>query len=631
MDILLLGPLLLAGGLIALLGGFDFGGNDSSDDNGESPSPEPDPATSHPHGGSGDDSLAADHGLLSGWGGDDHLTLTGTAQGYGNQGDDTLEAHDQSRADGGLGDDSLSGMDSSQSHGGDGNDFLDIHAGASGWGGAGNDVLSAGNYGYVSGAHATVYGGDGNDSLDASAGQAFGDGGDDVLHGLGSIFQGTVTELYGGEGQDHLFAAENTLAYGDAGNDVISLSYGAQGYGGLGDDTLILSATGTHAYGTDTNPISATGGAGSDSFAIDLVPPSTYSTVDPMVITDYDPALDHLVVESTGGRNASYVFDHASSIEHTQAGYTEVTLHWHGTDDAQTVLTNTLRLEGVLGFDPATIEIASTVLPEQPGVVGAILQPVTGSAGPDHLYDQSNSYLTTGAGNDVVTTGASGDVVANLGEGDDSFTATGAAHVVFGGAGDDSYVLDAPLGQSQSPLNLSDFYNSPNVDFDGGAGNDSILIRNDGSTSNLTYAAHARYEGGAGDDHLEAMAGTGQLIMNGGEGNDVLIGRAGQFINTDDYFDEDTDDVTLNLTASELAANGAAQIRLLGDDHLTLNLDADLQGEISFHYNTAGNGAEVNSSEIRVGGVTVAIVREGIPLIEDAIALGDSQLTVHRL
>jgi hypothetical protein len=191
MDILLLGPLLLAGGLIALLGGFDFGGNDSSDDTGESPAPDPDPAPTHPHGGSGDDSLAADHGLLSGWGGDDHLTLTGTARGYGNQGDDTLVAQDYSSADGGLGDDDLI-----------------LSSGTSGWGGAGEDLLT----------HAP-----GED-------QSFG------------------RSLHGDEGNDTLLGttADTTLE-GGAGNDLLVIEHADQtNPDGLhidmaeGNDTLFL-------------------------------------------------------------------------------------------------------------------------------------------------------------------------------------------------------------------------------------------------------------------------------------------------------------------------------------------------------------------------------------------------------
>ena len=626
MELLFWGALLALGGVYSL---FDGSGGDTSQ--GDSTDPQhPDPSDpDHVHGTMGADTLAADHGLLSGWGGDDHLSLTGTATGYGNQGQDTIDAHDDSTAYGGLGDDSLTGLDSSQSHGGDGHDFLDINASASGWGDGGDDTLNASEFGYTSGPHATIHGGDGNDVMTASAGQAFGDSGNDVMSGGGSVILGLDPHLFGGDGRDFISAGENTFAQGDAGNDVIALSFGAHGDGGAGDDRMILSGASSHFLGTDTGPVVATGGAGHDSFAINLVEPTAYSTDDAMVITDFDPTQDHLMVESTGGQNASHIFDHASSVENTAQGYTDVTLHWHPADATQTMLTNTLRLQDVTGFDLNSIQIVSSVDGTGQAPIGNVLNSVTGTAGPDHLVGQTNAFLNTGAGDDVITTAATGQVVADLGAGDDSFTATGAAHIVYGGTGDDSYVMNAPSGAHTLPDHQGGLLG--NVVFDGGAGNDSILIRDDGTASNLTAADHATFLGGDGIDHIEARAGTGILTMKGGAGDDVLVGRAGQYFNTGEAGDLGTDDLTLNLTATELAANGAAHIKLLGQDHLTINVDPGLTGPISFHYNTAGNGVEVNSTEIRIGGVTVAVVDEGIPLIEDAIALGDSQLTVNRL
>lgn len=581
MELLILGSVLMWAGLFAATGLFD--GNDNSNDDNAEPNPDDPPFV---HGGKGDDSLAAEDGTLSGWGGDDTLDLSGDAHGYGNQGDDTITAHDTSQAHGGLGDDR-------------------INAGGSAtvWGDSGDDYITTSAYQADANALPAAYGGAGNDSIVAELGHA-----------------------YGGDGNDLMIGTQNAELHGDAGNDTLSLNFGGDGSGGAGDDTLILSPLNA-GPSADDSTIYAEGGEGHDIFAIDMAIPTNYATSAPTVIKDYVPGEDRLLVEVTGNPAANYIYDHASAEENSVLGYTDVTLHWHSLDPTQADLTSVIRLEGVEGFDPSSIELTSTIQPAPFGfalspAVGEVLQHQTGGDGADAFANQSDSYITAGTGNDTVSTGTTGEVVADLGAGDDSFAAHGAGHVAFGGDGNDSYVMDAPEG-IHDPLMRSGFY--------GGDGDDSIVIHDDGDTTNQPLGAGPAFDGGAGNDHLEAQAGTGPLTLVGGAGDDVLIGRAGQTLDTIYQGGAGADDLTLTLTAGEFASNGAASVAMDGSDHLTLNIDPALQGEVSVHYNTAGNGVEVISTEIRVGNQVVAIIKEGLPLIYDAISLEDPRLTINRV
>jgi Ca2+-binding RTX toxin-like protein len=115
-------------------------------------------------------------------------------------------------------------------------------------GGVGNDTIignSANNF---------LQGGDGNDNLNGGAGNDILDGGlgDDFLHGLSGDDQ-----IYGGDGNDFLFGWDgNDQMYGGNGNDWLEgLDGNDQLYGGFGDDQI---------YG-DSWDGSWTGGSGNDS------------------------------------------------------------------------------------------------------------------------------------------------------------------------------------------------------------------------------------------------------------------------------------------------------------------------------------------------------------------------------
>ena len=152
-----------------------------------------------------------------------------------------------------------------------------------------DNVISLSNAG-----PATVYGGDGNDTLSSTNGDTTFSGGagtdvvdfsaetdpltvyldgskpsgtaDQIADGDGDTFDGTVEEVYGGSGNDLIYAAPGggDALYGNGGNDTLVAQGGADAlFGGDGNDTLD-AADGGPTYvdggdGTDTAYVDATG------------------------------------------------------------------------------------------------------------------------------------------------------------------------------------------------------------------------------------------------------------------------------------------------------------------------------------------------------------------------------------
>jgi Ca2+-binding RTX toxin-like protein len=591
---IVLGSVLAFAAVFSLTGLFD-----GSNDNDTTPDPEEPTVT----GGSGNDTLAAGEGRLEGWGGDDRLTLTGDAEGTGDRGNDTIVARGNAKGYGGVGNDTLFANDCATVWGDNGNDRVgvfsdDADAPASGYGGAGNDSLLA--------AGGTAYGGTGSDFL---RGQGLDDDARDA--GLG-------TTLFGGIGNDVLIGARDVQVFGEGGDDILQLSSTADGFGGAGNDLLVLGPT-TDATVSNDGTILASGGGGADIFALDVSLPTADLDASRVVITDYTPGTDRLVVEAAP--SADYIYDSAAFTEGTDPSYTEITLTWRALEAGEDALTSVIRLEGVQDFDPGDLEVVSTVTSNfaddaAPPSIGTILETVDGTSGADQFTNQRSVLLDTGSGADSVATAKSGDLVVELGAGDDTLTANGASHVAFGGAGNDTYLMNAtdnaPGGEG------------PTL-FDGGAGRDTITIRGDGADSLASFS----FEGGAGDDRLEAFAGTEAMSLAGGAGEDILIGRAGQTL-TDFGTATESNDFTVTISAAELAAQGPATINMSEFDDLTLNIDPSLTGPVTTFFNTTAAGEDVIDVQIRVGDVTVAVIVGVIAEIPVDAPPPDLPVTINR-
>jgi arylsulfatase A-like enzyme len=111
----------------------------------------------------------------------------------------------------------------------------------------GNDLVDSS----VSNGNNRIYGGDGNDELYASTGdRLFGEAGDDILDAIAG--KGN-NRLYGGAGNDKLFAGINDFLAGDDGDDSLFAGKGGNSlYGGAGADKFYLTSGG---FPTSANTI----------------------------------------------------------------------------------------------------------------------------------------------------------------------------------------------------------------------------------------------------------------------------------------------------------------------------------------------------------------------------------------
>ncbi len=308
MNWLLAGSLLGMLGLSAAFGMFDeSGGQATDDDDGGTPREDV------PHGTSGNDILSASEGAMAGWGGDDDITLSGFAVGYGNAGHDDIELRNDATGYGGDGDDRLLIADdfggANHAYGGAGNDTMTglIVADDALFGGAGNDILRGGN----------TYGGDGDDDLTGLI-NVHGDDGDDILTGFSQVFGGTgddqinlrnyggetngVGWATGGDGNDTILAADSRdgagQISGDGGDDLILFTDHSTVSGGAGGDVLI--ARGAFVNEPQDSGVIALG-EGNDLLAFhpiaDVVPiEGPLDDHIPDIVRDFDPVADQLAI-----------------------------------------------------------------------------------------------------------------------------------------------------------------------------------------------------------------------------------------------------------------------------------------------------------------------------------------------
>lgn len=451
----------------------------------------------------------------------------------GADGDDVLDATSfptgvPFELDGGDGNDTLRGsVNNTIFRGGEGDDILlgnagnDVMDGGTGndslVGGTGNDFLSGGDD------NDTLEGGLGNDTVVTGAGSDFVSGGD----GEDSIRGGTnPDEIDGGAGDDFISADDGAVVSGGEGNDFIIFS-GEQnvGFGNAGDDILLGSPGSDHLDGGDGDDVLEGRGGG--------------DTLD-------GGANDDTLVGS----------DEADSLVGGDGNDSLVGL---ADDDTLEGGTGNNTLDGGLGDDILTVMSGNNLL----------------RAGPDSIgfFQSDADTLVGGTGNDTLQGGADADSLVGNG-GNDILQGEADDDTVEGGLGSDEYrfgpdhgtdtlvegneaasvardrlnfqALNATsnlvadltafavthtTGSVQGDLtSVEDVLGSPGNDiirgdaefsfFDGGAGNDVLEA--------LASSGKHTLVGGSGDDELsDADSLVTQDVLDGGDGNDILRHRSG--------------------------------------------------------------------------------------------------------
>lgn len=503
---------------------------------------------------------------IRGMGGNDRLEGdSGNDTMFGGEGNDIM--------DGGRDDDVMSGDEGNDLvYGNRGDDIVEGNAGNDlVGGGSGNDVISGGD------GNDGLYGGSGNDVLDGGAGKdrLYAGRGDDSLHGGDG-----KDKLYGWSGDDNLDGGEgDDKLYGGSGNDTLTGGTGDDRIRGeRGDDHIIWSA------GDGNDDID--GGRGEDTFTL-----NTSDNVEQVVQLDTNEDGD-MVVTIDGEEGAELVLENIENfnLQIGQAG-------------ASIVLGDIP--EGTLGDEPLDLG---------------------GGEGSDEI-DASGSDVSVaidaGTGDDEVTGGNADDVISG-GEGSDIITGGGGDDVIDAGVGDDEVIwnagdgndtIDGGEGNDSVSLNLDDADSSEPASLSvqkDEAGN-VVLVSSDGSTLTLdqveevviTAAASGTtitigdltgtdisqntlyFNGGVGNDNLDASATDRRIVANGaggddvlrtGSGNDTLDGGDGNdFLDAGSGSGVDTvlggsGDDNIQMTLGDEQGSDAVDIVDGGDDNDTLNI-----------------------------------------------------------
>ena len=456
--------------------------------------------------GAGNDGLTSiEIGILTGGVGADVInaaTFTGTTTIFGLDGNDTIT--------GGLGVDSISGgADNDSILGQAGNDTLN--------GDAGNDVLGGGDGGD------SISGGAGSDTITGNAGSDALDGGadNDVLSESGALrFVMTNTSLTG-LGTDVLSGFEFALLTLGATSGTIDVSgftsaLGTTLTGGAGNDTIIGSLAGdliTGASGSDV--IDA--GAGNDSI---------YG----------------------GAGNDSIVGGIGNDSMRGNAGNDSLT--------------------GGLGDDTIDGTDGTDILIEVGDVNFTLTDASLTGLGNDTLSLIEQAFLTGGGlANIMDASGFTGSTTLTGGSGDDSLTGGSGADVLVGGVGNDS--LSGGLG------NDSITGNSGNDAVVGGGGTDTVIVSVDGNitltdtsvvgdgTDSLNGVENAQLTGGAGNNTISALGSTLKTTLNGGAGDDILIGG-----NSDDLFNGGDGFDSISASGTNIVLTDASFSASSGSDQL---------------------------------------------------------------
>ncbi|MFA4952243.1 M10 family metallopeptidase C-terminal domain-containing protein, partial [Brevundimonas sp.] len=433
----------------------------------------------------------------------------------GTSGNDTLQGTSEPDViNGGAGDDIITG--------GSGNDIID--------GGTGIDaaVFSgtiAGSTVTTSNGVITVVGPDGTDTLTSIERLQFADGTLIVGAGGGQFFGGTpgndttngtafADELFGQGGNDTLNGnGGDDLIFGGAGTDTLNGNDGNDRLvGGAGNDTLNGGAgIDTADYSSAAAGVTAQLNIGSASNDGDGGS-DTFSGIENLTGSAFNDVL---------------LGDGGSNVLRGGAGY-DVLIGLAGNDVIHGGTGAANEMYGGLGDDTYVVEAVGDTIVEQAGegteLVQTNLDRYRLSANVENM-----TYVGTGgfegqgnAGGNVLRGGTQRDVLLGFGGDDILYGGAGVANELYGGTGDDYYVLevgDTIVENANEGIDTVE------------ARIDSFTLR--ANVENLIYAGTGNFTGIGNASNNQIQGGIGNDRLVGGAGNDTLNGGAG--IDTADY------------------------------------------------------------------------------------------------
>ncbi len=415
---------------------------------------------------------------------------------------------------------------------------------------AGNDTITLSE---VNGAlpKANLFGGSGNDVLTGGSGndQLFGEAGNDTLLGKGGF-----DLLFGGNDDDTLTGGDaDDQAFGQAGNDRMIWN--------PGDDTDLDEG----GDGTDT--IEVNGGNGTESFTTTANGTRVrFDRIDPAPFSIDIGTSENLTLNANGGDDRFAATGNlAALIKLTIDGGTgnDNLLGSNGNDLILGGDGNDL-IDGRQGNDTALMGAGSDTFQWDPGDGSDTIE---GQDGTDlMLFDGANlneRFDVSANGGRVRFTRDIANIVMDLNDVESILTkAFGGADTLTAGdlSGTDvkSTVLDAGGNDGAADTLIVQATNGDDVaSISGAAGSAEVtgLASRSSITGAVAGSDRLTVNGLAGDDVLDASslpATSALLTLNGGDGNDVLIGGAGN----DSLFGGNGDDVLIGGAGQDVLDGG---------------------------------------------------------------------------
>jgi Ca2+-binding RTX toxin-like protein len=376
--------------------------------------------------------------------------------------------------------------------------------------GAGDDLIRLGGGGVPTYGTKVIDGGAGFDTLDFGG---FGRSAIVVDLAAGTLKGGGDA----GQGSATLIGIEQVI--GDGFNDQISGSAAAESLGGGGgNDTL------DGRGGSDT----LTGGPGADTFAFSTTPGAGNADQ----VSDFVSATDKLSFDNSVfnalGAAGSFAAGDARFV--SGAGLTS------GQDASDRLIYNTTT--GQLFYDAdgngagasqlfATLQGAPALAATDIVVVGQSGSTIQGTEGNDTLTGTPGNDTIDGRGGNDLISGLDGADSLIGGTGDDTLQAGAGNDTLDGGLGDDTYVVTSTLRHIADQLTDAGGIDTVIVNGDGSGaslpdGFENLTYR--GTVANGTLTGDSILFGNAADNVIRNESVGSGFFMNGGAGNDTLIG-----------------------------------------------------------------------------------------------------------
>ena len=319
---------------------------------------------------------------------------------------------------------------------------------------------------------------------------------------------GNANAITGGDDKEQINASGgNDVVNAGGGNDLV--------YGGSGSDTIDGGAGNDLIYGGSSNDVLA-GGAGDDVFRVTNSKAKCLEGYD-----TYNGGEGNDTIAAVGGAVdiGMTKFSAADGVELIDAtgatGPVRVLGDWNANslDFSGTTLVGNVTINGGGGNDTITGSAGNDTI--EGGGWGN--QTIDGGAGDDTIYaDKGNDVVSGGAGNDVFR--VTGNKCSNF-EGWDNYS---------GGEGTDSLVaFGARVDIGMTAFSLANGIET--IDLSGLTDQGRLLgdwNANSLDFSGTTLVGHVVIDGGGGNDTIIGSAGA-EVIRGGDSGNDILNGKAG--------------------------------------------------------------------------------------------------------